>query len=263
MTGLAVALLATILTAASADAVEVVSRPASDEVKINLANSSVFIAEGVHTWSRDGTRGVIVTQATNLPVTNAAIPPTSPFLDPGSFQTYLYNHANGTFLLASRSIDNGPSNGASGDASISADGRWLAFNNAGDNLTASDHSPSQIYLYGETSDAVTALTYTEDGNTIPLLGSQPLVSEEGIYVTFIAIDNSTNGSLVSGYPFQLNISTGELLPVLPSSTAMTNQSGPIRGELTASADGSVVAFSSAAQLLEEDQKPQIDQIYYR
>jgi WD40 repeat protein len=120
--------------------------------------------------------------------------------------------------LVSAASDGSPANGDSTSPSMSANGRYIAFNSASSNLTEHDSSGRQIYLRdtcaGADSSCVPATQIVSTDSNGALTAAEsilPSVSATGRFVAFLAIipshaakaagspANSTSGTTNSGF----------------------------------------------------------------
>jgi hypothetical protein len=79
-------------------------------------------------------------------------------------------------------------NGASTDASISADGRYVAFSSLASNLVAGDtNGASDVFVHDRTTSVTTLAGVDENGLTFPHGTSQASITADGRYVVFTGI----------------------------------------------------------------------------
>ena len=135
-------------------------------------------------------------------------------------------------------------NTGSRDPSISADGRFVAFESSASNLVAGGTSIRDIYVYDRDSASTELLTSGSDGDS-----AMPAISANGRFVAF----ESTASNLVAGdttgdvrdiFVYDRETDTTELLT--------TGGDGDSRAAAI-SADGRFVAFSSTATNLVQDE----------
>ena len=108
---------------------------------------------------------------------------------------YLYNTQTGNLILASKDTDDSPPNDNSDKPSISADGRYIAFESSASDLVADDlNTASDIFVYDKFSDTVEIVSLTSGGLQADGNSTYPLISSDGRYVVFSSL--ATN--LVAG-----------------------------------------------------------------
>ena len=89
-------------------------------------------------------------------------------------------------------------NGTSGDPSISADGRFVAFSSAAMNLVGNDlNNKSDIFVYDLTTKTTTRVSVASDGSEANGTSYYPSISDDGRYVAFASeannlVTNDTN-----------------------------------------------------------------------
>jgi len=141
-------------------------------------------------------------------------------------------------------------NGDSGDASVSADGRFVVFDSTATNLVAGDTNAHRDVFLRDRQAGTTVLisknpTTGDIGNGDSL---QPFISADGNFVTF----ESRASNLLSGDTlgfkdvFRFNVQTGALQLVSATNTAGTTFAGGNSGDAGMSSDGRFVAFTSFA-----------------
>ncbi len=200
--------------------------------------------------------------------------PSDPNFD--TFDVYRYDLQSSDLTLVSMNPDGIAGNGASLSASVSADGRFVAFNSDAtdlrDSVAASDR-PGSIWVRDMQSGAYTLVTVTPSGD--PANGGsfdRPLISPDGQFVAFTsnATDLTDLGSVEGGYPqvYLRDLKAGEtkLVSIDPTGTAPAKN--PARGYAEAnlyamSADGQLVAFSSDATNLSDLPTDGVSNLYLR
>jgi flagellin-like hook-associated protein FlgL len=163
-------------------------------------------------------------------------------------QIYVKNIATGDVQLASASKDGVAANSvATGNARISADGRYVIFNSQATNLVAGV-SGNQIYRKdmqtGELS-VVSASVGGVAGNSSSFAAN---ISNDGRFVSFHS--NATNlvSGVGAGQVYRKDMETGEVQLVSRSTQGTVSNSGsiPFLATSAISADGRFVAFDSVA-----------------
>ncbi|MES2316345.1 MAG: DUF4214 domain-containing protein [Pseudomonadota bacterium] len=137
--------------------------------------------------------------------------------------------ASGNIVFASTSADGAAANGDSRFASISDDGRYVAFDSAASNLVAGDtNGADDVFVKDMQTGAVRRVSLAAGGAQLDAGAGGAQISADGKSVLF-----RTMGEL-----FAANLATGAVTLVAPDSA----------GHAQLSADGRYVAFSSAANL---------------
>lgn len=175
----------------------------------------------------------------------------SPSLVPGdgnnSFDIFVRDMATGLITRASTDSGGAEANSWSTAASISANGRYVAFQSAASNLVGDDANGKwdvfvKDTLTGRTSRASTDAAGGEGGG----VSSQPSISGDGSLVSFTSLASNlvpgdTNG--VSDV-FVKNLSTGSITRISTGSSG--EQANYYNANSSISADGRFVSFDSDA-----------------
>lgn len=166
----------------------------------------------------------------------------------GSADIFLRDTKSGTTTLISRVVRSSGFDGDGRYPSISADGRYIAFQSGSSRLVATDTDNfySDIYLHDRTTG--TTIKVTENANESSVI---PSISADGRYVTYTSrasnlVADDTNGAIDT---FRYDVRTGTTirLNVTPQGqqstgdgTAFANFPAPL------SASGRFIAFASVA-----------------
>jgi subtilisin family serine protease len=164
-----------------------------------------------------------------------------------AYQLYLRDRVAGTTVLVSKSAGNVPGRGNSGYSSLSADGRYIAFDSAATNLVSSDTNLVQdVFLWDRVGLVMKRISVGNNGVQGDDASWLPFVTANGRYVHFMSFattlysqDNHYGSDI-----FAYDRLSAEL------SRLTYNHAG--RASIddsyvsTASADGRLVAFDSAA-----------------
>ncbi|HUG70323.1 MAG TPA: Calx-beta domain-containing protein, partial [Pirellulaceae bacterium] len=149
-------------------------------------------------------------------------------------------------------------NSASGNARISADGRYVAFTSNANNLVANDTNGStqDVFVRDLESQTTTLISVRVDGlGSGSSTSSAPSISDDSRIVAFVSnasnlVENDTNGSTADVFIRNLVNNSTTLISSLPSQTASGNGSS---ASPTLSGNGRLVAFTStASNLIEGD-----------
>jgi len=166
-----------------------------------------------------------------------------------TFEIYLRDLVNGTTRLVTES-GGVPADDDSFHPSISADGRYVAFDTRAPNLDASISHP-QVYRHDMTTDDVLLVSRAAgaDGAKVPDGASSPSISADGSRVAFATADNTLDPSdtdtKYSVYLRDIGAATTALVSKGPAGA-----NDDFASDAIISADGSRVAFLSSAKNLD-------------
>ena len=193
----------------------------------------------------------------------------------GSWDIYVYDRQTKLIEIAGLSQDETQTGWASikRNPSISADGRYIAFESYGKLISKDNNSNDDIYVYDRIEKTVELISVASDGTPTAsriLSGdsTNPSISADGRYVAFqssakdLVPEDTNNKTDVFIHDRETGIirrvsitSEGEQLP---STLGIGNDSG----KPSISADGRYIAFESEGRLVSEDTDNSID-IYVR
>ncbi len=169
-----------------------------------------------------------------------------------------------TTTLVSRTSDGTAGDGLSREASISADGRHVAFLSGADNLSVvDDNAPFNIFVRDLVAGTTTYVSRATDGTPGESDSSRPSISADGRYVAF----ESTANNLVVGEDEDWgNVFVRDLLA--GTTTFVSRASDGTAGDgdsfnASISADGRHVAFESQATTLAVGDDKTINDIFVR
>jgi RHS repeat-associated protein len=166
------------------------------------------------------------------------------------WDTFAHELASGVTSMVSRSSGGAMPNGTSGDAVVSADGRFVAFSASASNLVAGDSNATwDVFVHDRDSGTTQRVSLASDGTQANAGSEEPSISADGRYVAFW----SDASNLVAGDTnarrdvFVHDRDTGTTSRVsLSSAGAQANQ---LSDNPLISADGTTVAFWSDASNL--------------
>ncbi len=178
----------------------------------------------------------------------------------GTTDVFLRDLANQVTRRISVNSNGVQANGASVEPSISADGRYIAFDSEASNLVAGDtNGASDVFIRDMTNHVTRRLSVTSSGAQSKGVSFDPSISADGRYVAFDSsavnlVNGDTNGSTDVFVRDRTNAVT-RLISVSSSGVqASTGAVGP-----SISADGRYVAFrSDASNLVNGDTNPYFD-----
>jgi hypothetical protein len=166
---------------------------------------------------------------------------------------YVRDLSAGSIKRIDTASDGTPGNGISSLSSISADGRFVAFQSTASNLLPGASSGG-IFVYDRKSGAMKIASISSDGS-VQAYGESPRVSASGRYVLFASSDpnlvpNDTNGKTDA---FVHDFVTGETMRVNVASDGTQDSCGvvvtSVVSPLAISADGRYAAFYSCGDLV--------------
>lgn len=104
----------------------------------------------------------------------------------GHFDVYLYDRLTSATILVSRGVDGLVGNGVSQDASVSADGRWVAFESEATNLVPNDNNNLfDIFVADVTTGAMRRVNVTNNGGqAVGGESRRPRISADGRHIVF-------------------------------------------------------------------------------
>ncbi|MGD9570267.1 MAG: calcium-binding protein [Thermoleophilia bacterium] len=197
--------------------------------------------------SADGTRIAFTSSATTLA--------------PGGFlltdDVFVRDTVAGTTTLVSRATGAGPgADGGSGTPAISADGRVVAFASRAANLSGDDDDTlSDVYVRNLETGAVTLVSRAAgaDGDKGDGPSFAPSVSADGRYVAFHSLAANLSDDDTAGFDvFVRDVVAGTTTLVSRADGADGEAGDGPSLEASLSADGRVVAFTSGAGNLTDD-----------
>ncbi len=164
----------------------------------------------------------------------------------GSSDIFIHDRQTGQTTLVSRALDSTPAGGAN-SPSISADGRYVAFESWADDLVPDDtNDTTDIFVYDRTLDQTILVTRHTDGTQANSWSMLPAISGDGRYVAFASnADNLIDEDIYCCQQIYLHdLETQETILVSRRSDGKQGNDGSTYP--TISADGRYVAFESEA-----------------
>lgn len=187
--------------------------------------------------SEDGRYVVFESKATNLVAGDTN----------GKTDVFVHDRQKGTTERISLSAEGEQGNNISFRASISADGRYVAYTSRASNLVENDtNGKDDIFVYDRDTGALERVSVASDGTEANNKSSVPRLSADGRYVTFYTkasnlVSGDTNGKFDV---FLHDRHTGKTERISVSATGIEGDDSSTNPKL--SADGRYVAFSSRA-----------------
>ena len=168
--------------------------------------------------------------------------------------TFVKDMNSGVIVRVSTGAGGEQANGESDyRATISGNGRYVAFESKANNLVAGDtNGISDVFVKDLQTRGIVRVNTTADGMQANAQGYAPVLSADGRYVAFYShasnlVAGDTNG--VSDV-FLKDLQTGQMTRI--STTIDGSQGNNNSGDPVLSADGSMIAFSSSANNLVVD-----------
>ena len=164
----------------------------------------------------------------------------------GNANVYVHDRQTGQTTLISRATDTTPA-GFSNSPSISADGRYVAFESMAANLVDDDtNGTTDIFVYDRVMEHMTLVTRHSDGTQANSWSIHPAISGNGQLVTFASTaDNLVDGEAICCMQVYLhNLQTGETRLVSRNAKDKPGYDDSTYPAL--SADGRYVVFESGA-----------------
>ncbi len=200
--------------------------------------------------SADGRQVAFESLATNL------VPSDSNGVD----DLFVHDQVTGETVRVSVASDGTQGNGPSWHASISADGRYVAFDSAATNLVPNDTNNWQdVFVHDRLTGVTTRVSVASDGTQGDHGGEEPSISADGRYVAFLSeatnlVPDDTNDEFDV---FAHDLATGQTSRVSVSSDG--KQGNGASDSPSISPTGRYVAFESlAGNLVAGDTNDELD-----
>jgi len=179
----------------------------------------------------------------------------------GADDVFVHDRQTGQTTRVSVASDGSQGNESSGYPSISADGRYVAFNSGASNLVSGDtNGTNDVFVNDRQTGQTTLVSVDSDGSQGNSYSNYPSISAEGRYIAFWShasnlVSGDTNGT---SDIFVHDRQTGqtELVSVASDGSKGNNDSDYFS---SISADGRYVAFSSySSNLVDGDTNSYLD-----
>ncbi|CAM4390602.1 Tol biopolymer transport system component [Paenibacillus endophyticus] len=177
-------------------------------------------------------------------------------------QVYLFDRTTQETILISKQADSDdPGTGMSDNPSISADGRYVAYDSGAADLVPDDTDNRDVFVYDRDSGSNTKISSTTESDSD--YSERPSISADGRYVAFESdsayLVEEDNDSSKDVFILDRTTGTNRLISV----TASGEQNGEESGSPTISADGMIVVFESDGALEDDDTNEFKDIYVYR
>jgi Tol biopolymer transport system component len=167
-----------------------------------------------------------------------------------TWDIFVHDRQTGITERVSRDAAGVQANGASVDASISADGRVVAFRSAASNLVALDgNAREDVFAFDRLNSSITRCSVASDGTESDNTSRYPAISADGRYVAFESIATGLVASDLNGTwdIFVHDRSSGQTSCASLDLAGVTGNNQSTNAAM--SSDGRFVAFQSYATAL--------------
>ncbi len=164
----------------------------------------------------------------------------------GALDVFVHDRQTGETARVSLSSGGTEGNGHCWDASISADGRYVAFHSLASNLVPDDtNGESDVFVHDQQTGETARVSLSSGGTQGNSSSGSPSISADGRYVAFVSLaDNLVPGDNEFWDTFVRDRQTGQTTRVGLSSGGKKGNRGS--GNPSISADGRYVAFDSGS-----------------
>ncbi len=155
--------------------------------------------------------------------------------------------ATGAIERVSVSSSGEQQNGASRNAVLSADGRFVAFRSAASNLVAGDtNGLPDVFVRDRQAGTTSRISVASDGSQADALSDEPAISDDGRYVVFISAATNLVADDTNGLAdvFRHDTPTGSTIRVSVSTSGA--QADGASDDPALNGDGNLVAWESTA-----------------
>ncbi|MGN6134152.1 MAG: PKD domain-containing protein [Aureliella sp.] len=191
------------------------------------------------TISQDGTRVAFISSANNLINSDTNF----------AWDVLVKDLTTQNVIRASENANHEPANRSSYNPRISGDGKIVAFISEADNLVPDDtNGVTDVFVKNLETGAVARVNVSESGGQSSFAAQHPALSADGAYVAFVSSDpNLVPGdNNAAADVFIRSLVSGALVRVSTTDTGEEAEGNSAAPSLNA--DGSLVAFESAANL---------------
>jgi hypothetical protein len=166
---------------------------------------------------------------------------------------YVRDRITNTTTLVSRATGaaGAGANGSSDSPAISADGRWVAFRSSATNLSGADEGgTSQIYLRDQVNNTTTLVSRATGASGVIASSSsvEPAIAVSGGNAVVAFSSAAANLPGGNGTMRQVYLRSGSTTTLISTVNGTANPGAGSSGQPTLDATGSMVAFTSTAQL---------------
>jgi hypothetical protein len=168
----------------------------------------------------------------------------------GTYDVFVHDRTTGATTRVSVATDGTQGNSGSGRVSISADGRFVAFQSSASNLVAGDTNLAyDVFVHDRTTGATTRVSVATDGTQGNSNSAYPNPSADGRFVAFVSLASNLVAGDTNGVEdiFVHDRTTGATTRVSVATDG--SQGNGYSAGSHISADGRFVAFDSRASNL--------------
>ncbi len=163
-------------------------------------------------------------------------------------QVYVYDVAAGTTHIASKSLSGGGGNAESDAATISEDGRFVAFQSYAANLVPGDvNGAPDVFRFDSLTGTVELVSVGRDGDLADSVSSEPSISADGNRVAFASSASNLVALDVNGVADIFVRDIAASTTILASVTQHGLPADELSFDPSISADGWAVAFVTYAR----------------
>jgi TolB protein len=164
---------------------------------------------------------------------------------------YVLDRVTGRLTLETMAFDGGVANGSSSDPRLSGDGRWLVFQSAATNMAReAEGQRADIFLRDRLTGRTRAIGRPRPLNDSSKASDGIVISQDGLVVAFAANNDVQVMTLATGVVVRASVTSSGVRPTQGLAFAPS-----------LNADGTIVAFTSTADLLTDSgpalEKPQV------
>jgi hypothetical protein len=177
---------------------------------------------------------------------------------------FVYDTQTGTMELVSISSSQEQGQGESAEPAISANGRYVAFQSAADNLVPDDtNNTYDVFVHDRLNGTTQRVSIASDGSQGNDLSGLPSISSDGTLIAFhSSANNLVPGDVNNAWDIFVHDTTSGLTELISqSSTGVQGNSGSSVASI--SDDGNWVAFKSQANNLSPDDTDNLYDIFLR
>ena len=192
-------------------------------------------------------------------------------LNPGNFSAddenalshiFVRDRLLDTLQMITLAADGSQSNGASSQASISADGQYVAFTSTASNLVENDtNETADIFLYDRDTQTTERISVTDSGEESNGFSRAPSISADGRYVSYdsLATNLVSDDTNLKGDVFVYDRLTQTTSRISVSSDGEQSNNFSFNHDI--SADGRYISYSSVATNLVENDTNRVRDIF--
>lgn len=179
----------------------------------------------------------------------------------GISNVFIHDLQTGQTELVSNAIDGAPADGDSYLPSVSADGRFVAFESYATNLVSEDTGYWNIFVCDRQTGQIELITKTIDGSPVDNGSGDPSISPDGRFIVFQSaaskLVSDDNNQIMDIFLHDRQTGQTELISVASDGAQADDWSW----KSSISADGRFVAFASHASNLVSDDTNSVEDVF--